>query len=117
MDGKRNEEATAELTRRTPAVPWDALNQAAIHTVHHRFGGDPVESFTSITEVVASWPETGTAVAARLSHDDTIELCAPHGLDDCSPASGVATRPRQPQRIPCPARQERWPGVNVIPLS
>jgi hypothetical protein len=121
LDWERNDEATAELAQLAPGLPWVARNQAAVHTwFHQRFGGDPVAPFTSITEAVASWPETATAVAARLSHEGAIELCAPHGLDDL--LAGIWRR--NPTRIsPSESRarlarhqpRQRWPGVNVIP--
>ncbi|GLY99825.1 nucleotidyltransferase family protein [Actinoplanes sp. NBRC 103695] len=121
LDWERNDEATAELTRFAPGLPWEARNQAAVHTwFHHRFGGNPATPFTSIAEAVASWPETATAVAARLQHVGTVELCAPHGVDDLL----AGTWRRNPTRVTLSesrarlARhqpQQRWPGVQVIP--
>jgi hypothetical protein len=121
LDWERNDQATAALERAWPGQPWEARNQAGIHTwFHHRFGGDPVAPLTSITEAVATWPETATAVAARLDHDGTIKLCAPHGLDDLlagiwrrnpSRVSLTESRARLTRHQP----QQRWPGVNVIP--
>lgn len=120
LDWERNDEATTELGRLAPGLPWEARNQAAVHTwFHHRFGGDPVAPFTSIADAVASWPETATAVTVRLGHDGTIELCAPHGLDDL--LAGIWRR--NPTRVSLSeshARltrhqpRQRWPGVNVI---
>jgi hypothetical protein len=121
LDWERNDQATTALARAWPGQPWEARNQAGIHTwFHHRFGGDPVAALASITEAVATWPETATAVAARLDHDGTIKLCAPHGLDDLlggiwrrnpSRVSLAESRARLIRHQP----QQRWPGVNVIP--
>jgi uncharacterized protein len=44
-----------------------------------KFGGGPVEPLMSIADAVATWPETATAVAVRLSHDGEVEVCAPLG--------------------------------------
>lgn len=121
LDWERNDAATALLAAMWPEQPWEARNQAGIHTwFHHRFGGDPVAPVVSITEAVATWPETATAVAVRLDHTGTIEVCAPHGLDDLlagiwrrNPArvSLAESRARLARHQP----QQRWPGVNVVP--
>jgi hypothetical protein len=36
----------------------------------------------SLLEAVANWPETATAVVARLGRDDLVEFLAPYGFDD-----------------------------------
>ena len=94
------------------ALPWEATNQAAVHTWYHgHFGGPPVPPFTRVHDAVATWPETATCVAIRLaprpagedgpasedgpagddrpagedhpaSENGRIEVCAPHGLAD-----------------------------------
>src|SRR5215469_5879969 len=47
-------------------MPWEATNQAAVHTwYHHHFGGHPVESFSSVHDAIATWPETATCVGVR----------------------------------------------------
>ncbi|GAA2530760.1 hypothetical protein Ahu01nite_094360 [Winogradskya humida] len=123
LDWDRNEHATALLAAAWPGQPWEARNQAAIHTwFHHRFGGDPVAPFASIQEAVASWPETATAVAARLDHDGTVDLCAPYGLDDLlagiwrrNPARVTLAESRA--RLARHQPRQRWPGVNVITPS
>ena len=48
--------------------PWEASNQ-------HSYG------YPSAAQGIASWPETATAIGARLRGDD-IELLAPWGLED-----------------------------------
>ncbi len=102
-----------------PGMPWEATNQAAVHLwYHHYFGGPPVESFASVHDAVATWPETATCVAVRRGSDG-IEVCAPHGAADLltgvwrvnpirvTPAVSRARLARQ--RV-----QVRWPHVHVV---
>lgn len=116
-----DDRTTGQLARRQPRVPWEAKNQAAVHTWYPRkFGGDQVEPLTSVLDAVGTWPETAAAVAVRLSVTDAIEICAPLGLDDL--LNGVWRR--NPRRISVeqslarlgrhqPAT--RWPRVTVVP--
>jgi uncharacterized protein len=111
------QQALAELAVR----PWEASNQAAVHTWYHDyFGGPPVPPFGSVHEAVSTWPETATCVAIRLVRARDIEVCAPHGLTDLlggvwrvNPVRVTAATSRA--RL---ARQRvgvRWPGIQVIP--
>jgi hypothetical protein len=112
--------ATARLSARCAGVPWQARNQAAVHTWYaSKFGGDPPAQLTSIADAVGTWPETATAVVVRLGLDDRLEVCAPFGLADL--IRGVWRR--NPSRVSLDeslARLdrhrpgERWPGVTVI---
>jgi hypothetical protein len=116
-----DDQTTEQLARRLPGVPWEAKNQAAVHTWYaHKFGGDPVQPLTSIRDAVETWPETATAVAVRLTATHAIEICAPLGLDDL--LNGIWRR--NPRRISVEqslARlgrhtpQQRWPRVKVVP--
>jgi hypothetical protein len=116
-----DDRVTERLQRRLPAVPWEAKNQAAVHTWYPtKFGGPAVEPLTSISDAVGTWPETATAVAIRLGIDDTIEICAPLGTADL--LNGVWRR--NPRRVDIQrslarlARHQpatRWPRVSVIP--
>ena len=101
-------------------LPWEATNQAAVHTwFHHNSGGAPVESFSCVHDAIATWPETATCVAVR--HGPcAVEVCAPYGLADLlggvwrvnpvrvTPAISQARLARQ--RV-----LARWPGVTVVP--
>ncbi|HEY7325172.1 MAG TPA: nucleotidyltransferase family protein [Streptosporangiaceae bacterium] len=103
-------------------LPWEATNQAAVHTWYHDyFGGPPVEAFGSVHDAIATWPETATCVAVRLTSASTsMEVCAPHGLDDLldgvwrvnpvrvTPEISVARLARQ--RV-----HARWPRVTIVP--
>jgi hypothetical protein len=109
--------------------PWEASNQAAVHTwFHEYFGGLPVPPFASVHEAVATWPETATCVAIRRAAGDPapdgpasggLEVCAPHGLADLI----GATWRRNPVRVSLATSRERlarqrvaarWPGVTII---
>jgi uncharacterized protein len=110
------EQALRDLAR----LPWEATNQAAVHTwFHGYFGGPPVPQFGSVHEAVATWPETATCVAIRRG-ERGLEVCAPHGLADLL---GQTWR-RNPARVSVEislARLDRqrvarrWPRVTVIP--
>lgn len=116
-----DDRATARLHERLPDVPWEAKNQAAVHTWYPaRFGGGAVEPLRSIRDAVGTWPETATAVAVRLRADDAIEVCAPLGLADL--LGGVWRR--NPRRVSVEASRarldrhqpgRRWPRVTVVP--
>jgi hypothetical protein len=116
-----DDRVTEQLHSRLPQVPWQARNQAAVHTWYaDKFGGGPVEPLTSVHDAVATWPETATAVAVRLCTDDSIEVCAPLGLADL--LDGVwqrnprrVTVERSLARLERHQPQARWPGVTVIP--
>ena len=100
-------------------LPWEATNQAAVHTWYHRyFGGAPVEPFSCVHDAIATWPETATCVGVR-RRSGAIEVCAPHGLADLlggvwrvnpvrvTPAISRARLARQ-------RTAARWPGVTVV---
>ncbi|MFG1765873.1 nucleotidyltransferase family protein [Micromonospora parva] len=115
-----DDRATARLTAAWPQPPWEARNQAAVHTWYAaKFGGEPITPYRDVAEAVATWPEYATAVAVRLDSADRLEVCAPYGLADLlggvwrhNPARvGVAlSRRRLARHRPA----QRWPGVTVI---
>jgi hypothetical protein len=120
----RDERATRLLVQACPGIPWQAKNQAAVHTWYRgKFGGDPVAPLLSIADAVATWPETATAVAVRLAAAGAeIDVCAPLGLADllggvwrCNAARVSLDVSRARLARHQPAR--RWPGVKVIPPS
>ncbi|MEU5943634.1 nucleotidyltransferase family protein [Micromonospora sp. NPDC047548] len=115
-----DDRATEQLVAAWPEPPWEAKNQAAVHTWYPaKFGSDPVAPMRTITEAVATWPDYATAVAVRIDAHDQIVVCAPHGLDDL--LDGVWRR--NPTRVSPETSQqrlarhrptERWPGVCVV---
>ena len=118
-----DDRVTERLRRRRSDVPWEATNQAAVHTWYAgKFGGAAVEPLTSMWDAVGTWPETATAVAVRLRTDRVIDVCAPLGLADL--LNGIWRR--NPRRISVQrslARLDRhdprtrWPQVTVVPPS
>jgi uncharacterized protein len=119
LSGERDAKAQETLAILAD-LPWEATNQAAVHTWYHRyFGGAPVEPFGCVHDAIATWPETATCVAVR-RRSGAIEMCAPHGLADLlggvwrvnpvrvTPAISRARLARQ-------RAAARWPGVTVVP--
>jgi len=120
LSSEHDERMTARLSARSPGIPWEARNQAAVHTWYARkFGGGPTAPFTSIQDAIRTWPETATAVVVRLGQGDRVEICAPLGVDDL--IGGIWRRnPRKVSLAQSLARlerhrpAERWPRVTVI---
>jgi hypothetical protein len=117
---ERDVRAEEALRRLLPGVPWEAKNQAAVHTWYaRRFGGVPYAPVRSACEAVSRWPETATSVAVRLDAGGRLRVCAPVGLADL--LDGVWRRnPRQVsleesvRRLRKHRVAERWPRVRVI---
>jgi hypothetical protein len=120
--GPERDQAAQRLLEGLAGLPWEATNQAALHTWYDSyFGGPPVEAFTTVHDAVASWPETATCVAVRpVPGGDEIEVCAPHGLTDLL----GGTWRRNPQRISVEASrarlarqlvEQRWPRIAIVP--
>jgi hypothetical protein len=110
----------ADLRQLCPELPFEACNQARVHLWYQEHFGYPIEPYRSIEQAVATWPETVTAVAARLLSDDGIELIAPLGLDDLfggllrrNPAQVTPEifRERLARRSELPTQ---WPLVRVV---
>jgi len=101
-------------------LPWEATNQAAVHTWYHRyFAGPRVEPFGCVHDAIATWPETATCVGVRRGRGG-IEICAPHGLADL--LGGVwrvnpvrVTPEISRERLARQRVHQRWPGVTVVP--
>jgi len=117
----RERDTRAQLTLGTlAAMPWEATNQAAVHTWYHvYFGGEPVAAFSRVHDAIATWPETATCVAVRLTPDG-LQVCAPHGLADLlagvwrvNPARVSAATSRA--RLARQRVGDRWPRVTVVP--
>jgi hypothetical protein len=120
LRGERDQAAQQALARLAP-LPWEATNQAAVHTWYQScFGGPPVDPFSCVHDAVATWPETATCVAVRLAPGGALDICAPHGLADLL----SMTWRRNPARVSRAASQARlaritarWPGVTIMPIA
>jgi hypothetical protein len=66
------------LELKRPEFTWDVKNQARMHVEN----GD--QPYSSSIDAIKYWPETATAVAARLWDEESqrLELAAPYGIDD-----------------------------------
>lgn len=118
LTSARDQAATRQLNSLLDR-PWEATNQAAVHTwYHHYFGGTPVPAFARVHDAVATWPETATCVALQPTGGG-VAVCAPHELDDL--LDGIWRR--NPTRVSIDESRarlarhrvaERWPAVTVI---
>jgi len=76
MDEQRDEQLESELIEQTGNPKWSVKNQARMHL---RNGVPP---YRSTWDALSRWPETVTAIGAKLDDDNKIQLCAPYGLSD-----------------------------------
>jgi uncharacterized protein len=60
------ESAQDALFANAAETSWDVTNQAAVRLWYPDVFGVDVEPLTPSADVVATWPETATAVAVRL---------------------------------------------------
>src|SRR4051794_3417334 len=119
MGRHREQGVLAAVSAEAPDIGWDVKNQAAVHLWYEQVFGVEVEPLTSSVDAVATWPETATAVAIRLTTDDRIEVIAPYGLEDLF---GMVCR-RNPRRVTIDEYQRRiqsksiatrWSRVRVV---
>ena len=112
----QEQQLQARLRQLLPGVPWEVVNQAA---VHHWLPGAQ-RPLASLEEGVGSWPETATCVGAWLDAAGAVHILAPHGLADLF--AGVVRH--NPVRVPAAVYRrrladkrfaERWPGLTILP--
>lgn len=109
-----SEERDAALERKLghllPRPNWQVRNQARMHV---RNGDAP---YRDTADAIACWPETATAVAARLVQG-RVEIIAPHGVSDLL---NLTVRPTPAfrdkleiyrQRLADKDWSIRWPGL------
>lgn len=107
------------LSAAAPDAAWEVVNQARVHLWHRDSAGVAPPSAASLTAGIATWPETATCVAVRLTRDGLVDIIAPHGLADLfglvlrpSPA---ADRQAYASRLVAKRHAEIWPRLTVIP--
>ena len=94
------------------ALPWSVTNQTRMHG---RNGHAP---YRDVADAIAHWPETATAIGARLEGGE-VALLAPHGWGDLlgmilRPTPAFAARPDVvAQRMTAKGWLLRWPRLTL----
>jgi hypothetical protein len=116
----QDDDMLQRLLALTPAVAWEATNQALVHRWYAQQYGQEVPPLRSLAEGIASWPEYATCVGGTLHADGTIDVIAPHGLRDLfelrvrhNPARASAAV--YAQRVISKRFAERWPRLSIVP--
>ena len=118
LEEEREREIRAALVDEAPEILWDVNNQARVHLWYEDAIGVPCAPLRSSADGVATWPETASAIAVRLTSDDRIEVTAPLGLDDlfglvCRRNPARVTLEEYRRRVHRKRVAERWPLVTV----
>jgi hypothetical protein len=106
----------AALCTAAPDLPWSVRNQARMH---ERNGHHP---YRDVADAMTHWPETATAIAARLGPNG-VEILAPFGVDDAlemiiRPTPGFRAKPEIPlARLEAKGWLTRWPSLRVVELG
>ena len=69
-------EVEAKLFGAEPAVAWEAVNQATIHSYNEE------APYPSLEYAMTRWAETATAIGVYLDSGGRLKYYAPHGLGD-----------------------------------
>jgi hypothetical protein len=102
-----------------PSVQWELANQALIHHWYLNRHSQVVPPLRSLVEGVATWPEYATCVGVTLNSDDSIEVIAPHGLEDLFQLR-VRHNPIRAdagmfmERVMSKQFAERWPMLSIF---
>ena len=106
----------AALSIAAPDLPWSVRNQARMH---ERNGHRP---YRDVADALTHWPETATAIAARLGPKG-FEILAPFGVEDVlemiiRPTPAFRTKPEIPlARLEAKGWLVRWPRLRVVGLG
>ena len=100
-----------------PNLKWSVKNQARMHQPNDD------SPYASLEDAVAKWPETATAILARLRGDGDIEILAPYGFDDLfrlivAPTEHFrAKMDRYRQRVEVKQWGAHWPRLRFFDVS
>jgi hypothetical protein len=103
----------SHLVDQFPQIPWSVHNQARMH---ERNGDAP---YRNTEEAIRCWPETATAIAARIL-GDKVEVISPHGIDDLvhmvvRPSPAFLHRlPIYRSRLASKNWAKRWPKLRFV---
>jgi len=118
VNATAEQDAAFEVALRiaAPDLPWSVRNQARMH---ERNGHRP---YCDIADALAHWPETATAIAARLGPNG-VEILAPFGVDDVL-AMILRLTPAyrsKPEillaRLEAKGWRKRWPMLRLVGLG
>ena len=113
MEPGRDSVIEKQLFGMLPGVPWSVHNQARMHERN----GDP--PYADTEDALRYWPETATAIAARLDGTQ-VALLTPFGIEDLV---GLIVRPTPAFRAKMDQYRARiaaknwpviWPNLTVI---
>ena len=117
---RQDADLEAKLRDMQPELPWEVTNQAAVHLWFEGYFGTAVEPLNSLEEAVGTWPEYATSVGVTLAGNDSLQVIAPHGLDDLfsitirrNPTRASVENYRD--RIARKRYHQRWPKVSIVP--
>lgn len=107
------------LAERASQFQWEVTNQATVHRWQGRALGRELSPYSSVADALRAWPETATAVAARLLPSEEIAVLAPFGLQDLfgrlvrrnelTPDGGAFAR-----RVAAKQWSQRWANVRIV---
>lgn len=118
LEGFREKDLEFKLKILNSSINWEVVNQARGH-LFQQCSGKVRPPVNSSCQSIAYWCETPTCIGVRLEKDDSLTICAPHGLSDLME---LRVRP-----IPEPYRdlisykirikgkkwEEKWPKLQI----
>lgn len=116
LDEELEKDYERQLGRLMPGLVWSVKNQARMHAVN------ALPPYRSAVDAISQFPETATALGAKLDDRGELELTAPHGMDDLirmkvcpTPAFEKDERLMEiyHQRVESKKWTEKWPKVEV----
>lgn len=92
---------------------WSVKNQARMHEKSRD------APYRNSEDALAHWVETATCVGVRLNRDGTLELIAPHGIEDLvnlvvRPGPLHASPEEAAERVKAKKWLERWPKLRLV---